>query len=173
MTCWSAYMYRPNSEIALWGKFPPPPPLATLVHLCASESSDRASIFFLHFHNLKLPFLSIFCRYFGYFVGTNDTLVGLHVPTKLRNSIMGEIPPPPPGLRYAGYATTLRGLASERSVHLCASMSFDFFLHFHNLKLPFLSIFCRYFRYFVGTNDMQITFCRYRPSTSAHTVGTT
>ena len=30
---------------------------------------------------LKLLFLSIFCRYIRYFVGTNDMLVGLHVPT--------------------------------------------------------------------------------------------
>ena len=67
--CWSAlYMYRQNSELALWGKFPiASPPLATLVHLCASERSERVR-FCLHF----LPFLSIFCRYFRYFVGIND-----------------------------------------------------------------------------------------------------
>ena len=42
------------------------------------------------------PFLSIFCRYITYFVGTNDMLVGLHVPTnfqiipkKVRKGIMG------------------------------------------------------------------------------------
>ena len=58
---------------------------------------------------LKLPFLSIFCRYISYFVGTNDMLVGLHVPTKfpnvptkLRKSIIGggggQLPPCPPPL---------------------------------------------------------------------------
>ena len=33
---------------------------------------------------LKLLFLSIFCRYIRYFVGTNDMLVGLHVPTNFQ-----------------------------------------------------------------------------------------
>ena len=47
---------------------------------------------FSHFYILKLLFLSIFCWYFRYFVGTNDMLVGLHVPTKFRKS-MGEIAP--------------------------------------------------------------------------------
>ena len=36
---------------------------------------------FSYFHILKLLFLSIFRRYFRYFVGTNDMLAGLHVPT--------------------------------------------------------------------------------------------
>ena len=36
---------------------------------------------FLHLLFLKLLFPSIFCWYFRYFVGTNDILVGLHVPT--------------------------------------------------------------------------------------------
>ena len=38
----------------------------------------------LHFYILKLLFLSIFCRYIRYFVGTNDMLVGLHVPTNFQ-----------------------------------------------------------------------------------------
>ena len=33
-------------------------------------------------------------------------------------------------------------------------MLLAFFCHFYILKVLFLSIFCRYFRYFVGTNDM-------------------
>ena len=41
---------------------------------------ERAYRNVLHFHNLTLPFLSIICRYFRYFVSTNDMLVGLHVP---------------------------------------------------------------------------------------------
>ena len=36
---------------------------------------------FSHFHILELLFPSIFCLYFRYFVGTNDMLVCLHVPT--------------------------------------------------------------------------------------------
>ena len=64
---------------------------------------------FSHFYILKLLFLSIFCRYFRYFVGTNDMLVGLHVPTNFQmyrqNSEKalwggGEFPPCPP----SGYA---------------------------------------------------------------------
>ena len=57
---------------------------------------------FRYFYILKLLFLSIFCRYIRYFVGTNDMLVGLHVPTKVRKGIIGgggaiaPLPPPPP-----------------------------------------------------------------------------
>ena len=54
---------------------------------------------FSHFYILKRLFLSILCWYFRYFVGTNDMLVGLHVPTKFRKS-MGEIAP----LLPSGYA---------------------------------------------------------------------
>ena len=39
---------------------------------------------FSHFHILKLLFLLIFCWYFRYFVGTNDMLVGSHVPTNFQ-----------------------------------------------------------------------------------------
>ena len=38
---------------------------------------------FRYFYILKLLFLSIFCRCIRCFVGTNDMLVGLHVPTNL------------------------------------------------------------------------------------------
>ena len=61
---------------------------------------------FLHFHIKKLLFLSIFFWYFRNFVGTNDTLVGLHVPTDFQmyrqnyeNALLGgggAIAPPPP-----------------------------------------------------------------------------
>ena len=59
-----------------------------------------------HFYILKLLFLSIFCRYIRYFVGTNDMLVGIHVPTNFQmyrqNSEKalwgggGQLPPSPP-----------------------------------------------------------------------------
>ena len=42
---------------------------------------------FWYFYILKLLFLSLFCWYIRYFVGTNDMLVGLHVPTKCIYSI--------------------------------------------------------------------------------------
>ena len=47
----------------------------------ASEASELRK--FRSFYILKLLFLSIFCRYIRCFVGTNDMLVGLHVPTNL------------------------------------------------------------------------------------------
>ena len=55
---------------------------------------------FSHFYIVKLLFLSIFCWYFRYFVGTNDMLVGLHIPTKLREKKHGgELPHVPLWLR--------------------------------------------------------------------------
>ena len=65
---------------------------------------------FRYFYILKLLFLSIFCRYIRYFVGTNDMLVGLHVPTNFpmyrqifkctdkspKRHYWGAIAPPPP-----------------------------------------------------------------------------
>ena len=57
---------------------------------CICEWAERARLGdFPIFTFLKLLFLSIFCWYFRYFVGTNDMLVGLHVPTKLRKSMGG------------------------------------------------------------------------------------
>ena len=64
-----------------------------------------------HFYIVTVLFLSIFCWYFRYFVGTNDMLVGFtctnkfpNAPTKLRKSVIGgncpPAPPPPP----SGYA---------------------------------------------------------------------
>ena len=62
------------------------------------------------FSHSKLLFLSIFCWYFTNFVGTNDMLVGLHVPTDFQmyrqnseKALLGAIapsapPPPPPPL---------------------------------------------------------------------------
>ena len=67
------------------------------MYMRASGASELRK--FSHFYILKLLFLSIFCWYFRYFVGTNDMLVGLHVPTKFRKS-MGEIAP----LLPSGYA---------------------------------------------------------------------
>ena len=78
-------MYRQNSE-----------------KVCERASLENFGIFTF----LKLLFLSIFCRYIRYFVGTNDMLVGSHVPTNFQmyrqNSekalLGGSCPPPPPPL---------------------------------------------------------------------------
>ena len=63
---------------------------------------------FSHFHILKLLFLSIFCWYFRYVVGTNDLRLTCtdkfpNVPTKLRKSIRegDNFPPAPPGYASA------------------------------------------------------------------------
>ena len=75
----------------------------------ASGTSELRKIW--HFYILKRLFLSIFCRYIRYFVGTNDMLVGLHVPTnfqmyrqKSEKALLGgggQLPPPPPPSGYA------------------------------------------------------------------------
>ena len=102
------------------------------MYMRASEASELRN--FWHFHILKLLFLSIFCRYNRYFVGTNGMLVGLHVPTNFQN-----IPTNTNIKQMYVYASELRK-----------------FWHFYILTLLFLSIFCRYSRYFVGTNDMLV-----------------
>ena len=52
--------------------------------MCMRASGASELRIFRYFYILKLLFLSIFCRYIRYFVGTNDTLVGLHVPTNFQ-----------------------------------------------------------------------------------------
>ena len=90
---------------------------------------------FWHFYNLKLLFLSIFCRYNRYFLSTNGMLVGLHVPTNFQ---------------IYRQTLTLSKCMCMRASELRKCW------HFYILKLLFLSIFCRYSRYFVGTNDMLV-----------------
>ena len=102
--------------------------------MCMRASELRK---FWHFYILKLLFLSIFCRYSRYFVGTNDMLVGLHVPTN-----------------FLIHRQTV-GLTLSKCMCMRASELRKFW-HFYILKLIFLSIFCRYIRYFVGTNDMLV-----------------
>ena len=91
-----------------------------------------------HFYILKLLFLSIFCRYSRYFVGTNDMLVGLHVPTNF--------------LIYRQTVTLSKCMCMRAS----GASELRKCWHFYILNLLFLSIFCRYIRYFVGTNDMLV-----------------
>ena len=72
------------------------------IYMLVSRASERRN--FSHFHILTLLFLSIFCWFFRYFVGTNDMLVGLDVPTyfqmyrqNFEKTLLGPPPPPPPG----------------------------------------------------------------------------
>ena len=61
------------------------------MYMRASGASELRK--FLHFHILKLLFLSIFCWYFiRYVVGTKDMLVGLSCTGKFPNA---PCPPPP------------------------------------------------------------------------------
>ena len=87
------------------------------MHMRASGASELRT--FWHFYILKLLFISIFCRYFRYFVGTNDMLVGLYtctdkfpnVPTKLRKGIIGgggAIALPAPSPLPSGYASDVK-----------------------------------------------------------------
>ena len=83
------------------------------INVCVCERAERASL--ENFGLLKLLFLSIFCRYIRYFVGTNDMLVGLHVPTNFQmyrqnseKALLGggrggqlPTPAPPPSSGYA------------------------------------------------------------------------
>ena len=61
------------------------------------QNTNIEKIYVYNFYILNLLFLSIFCWYFRYFVGTNDMLVGLHVATNfemypLRKSLVRAQP---------------------------------------------------------------------------------
>ena len=129
MVCLSAYMYRQISKI-----YRQTLTLSKCMCMRASGASELRK--FGHFYILTLLFLSIFCRYSRYFVGTNDMLVGLHVPTN-----------------FLIYRQTLT-LSKCMCMRLSGASELRKFWHFYILNLLFLLIFCRYIRYFVGTNDM-------------------
>ena len=110
--------------------------LSKCICMRASGASELRKCWF--FYILKLLFLSIFCRYIRYFVGTNDMLVGLHVPTNLQmyRQIFkctdktpkkhywggggGQLPPlpPPPPSGYANECTHSNG--KLLSHHYCS-----------------------------------------------------
>ena len=107
--------------------------------MCVRTSGASELRKYWHFYILKLLFLSIFCRYNRYFVGTNDMLVGfIHVPTNF--------------LIYRQTVTLSKCMCMRAS----GASELRTFWHFYILNLLFLSIFCRYIRYFVGTNDMLV-----------------
>ena len=105
------------------------------MYVCANERRASELRKFWHFYILKLLFLSIFCRYNRYFLSTNGILVGLHVPTNFQ---------------IYRQTLTLSKCMCMRASELRKCWNF------YILKLLFLSIFCRYSRYFVGTNDMLV-----------------
>ena len=99
------------------------------MYTCVCERAERASLEnFGIFTFLNCHFFQFFCRYITYFVGTNDMLVGLHVPTnfqmyrqKSEKALLGggggPAPPPP----SSGYASAIAIAMSEMSQLLCAS----------------------------------------------------
>ena len=100
--------------------------------LCMRASGASELRKFWHFYILKLLFLSIFYRYIRYFVGTNDMLVGLHVPTnfqmyrqKSEKALLGggggQLPPPPP----SGYANALRSILAIGAITEALTCQFN------------------------------------------------
>ena len=95
------------------------------MYMRASGASELRKV--SHFHILKLQFLSVFCWYFRYFVGTNDMLVGLNVPTNFQmyrqnsekallrggGGAIAPLPPPPP----SGYANVSKTLIACRDIY--------------------------------------------------------
>ena len=107
----------------------------TLSKCMCMRASERASLeFFWQFYILKLLFLSILCRYSRYFVGTNDMLVGLHVPTN-----------------FLIYRQTLT-LSKCMCMRASGASELRIFLD----RFTFLN--CYFFQYFVGTNDMLVGY---------------
>ena len=99
------------------------------------------SVWTPHFHILKLLFPSIFCRYFRYFV--SETYISRSQNTM--NAVSSY---------YLWYVAIIKQRASGASELRKNS-------RFYILKLQFLSIFCCYFRYFVGTNDILVGLYMY------------
>ena len=104
--------------------------------MCVRASGASELRNFWHFYILKLLFLSIFCRYIRYFVGTNDMLVGLHVPTN-----------------FQIYRQTLT-LSKCMCMRASGTSELRKIWHFTFLN-------CYFFQYFVGTSDtlsVQMTY---------------
>ena len=96
--------------------------------MCMRASGASELRKFWYFYIPTLLFLSIFCRYSRYSVGTNDMLVGLHVPTNF--------------LIYRQTLTLSKCVyATERSESSLENFGIFTFL------------ICYFFQYFVGTSD--------------------
>ena len=119
----------------------------------ASERSERA-LNFSHFHILIMLFPSIFCWYFRYFVSEKYLISGVNI---LHTYTINAV-----SFYYSWYGAIYKRQYTDKTLTLrkCMCMraseasELRKFGYFYILKLLFLSIFCRYIRYFVGTNDM-------------------
>ena len=106
-------------------------------YVCVLRASGASELRkFWYFYILTLLFFSIFCRYSRYFVGTNDMLVGLHVPTNF--------------LIYRQTLTLSKCMCMRLSGARASLENFGIFTF----------LICYFFQYFVGTSDtlsVQIT----------------
>ena len=113
---------------------------------------------FSHFHILKLLFPLIFCWYFWYFISETYIFSCLKLHLHAYYTINAV------SFYYLWYGAmykwqyTDKTLTSWKSMYMWASGASELrtFWHFYILKVLFPSIFCWYFRYFVGTNDMLV-----------------
>ena len=115
----------------------------------------------LHFHILKLLFPSIFCWYFWYFISETYIFSGLKLQSESAWYIIissMQFPVLTYGMALYKRQYTDKTLTMIKSMYMRASGASELrkFSHFYILKLLFLSIFCWYFRYFVGTNEMLV-----------------
>ena len=122
------------------------------MYVCASELRK-----FSHFHILKLLFPSIFCWYFRYFVSETYLFSGvnnicIHIQSMQFPSIIYGM------MLYYKRQYTDKTLTLRKCMCMRASGASELrkCWRFYILKLLFLSTFCRYIRYFVGTNDMLV-----------------
>ena len=120
-------------------------------NVCNIMRASRASELrtFSHFHILKLLFPSIFCWYFRYFVSETFNFRCQNSPYILQSMQFPFITHGMVLHVYTDKTVTLRKC-------MCMRASLENFGIFTFLKLLLLSIFCRYIRYFVGTNDMLV-----------------
>ena len=108
---------------------------------------------FSHFHILKLLFPSIFCWYFRYFVSETYSISGVNI---LHTYTINAV-----SFYYSWYGAMYKRQYTDKTLTLrkCMCMRASELRkcwYFYILKLLFLSIFCRYIRYSVDTNDMLV-----------------
>ena len=123
------------------------------------ERAERASLEKCsHFHILKRLFPLIFCWYFSYFVSETCIFSGIKLHLAFVYTINAVL------LLHNGMALCINDRISTKHwncgggeyVRASGASELRKFWHFYILKVLFLLIFCRYFRYFVGTNGMLV-----------------
>ena len=125
------------------------------------RASGASELNFLsYFHILKL----LFAYFLQCFVVTSDTLSQKHIYLQVSNDVCIHNTINEVSLYYLWYGAIYKRQYINKTLILRESMymrvseasELRIFLHFRILKLLFLSIFCWYFRYFVGIYDMLV-----------------